>query len=53
MATFWRLRAAGKLPRPIASLGAQLLRWRAEEIRRWVEAGAPDLKTWEGLNGRK
>jgi len=46
-ATIWRLRAAGKLPRPLNSLGKQLLRWDADEIRRWVAAGMPDMKTWE------
>jgi predicted DNA-binding transcriptional regulator AlpA len=51
-ATFWRLRSAGKLPRPITSLGAQLLRWLAEEVRRWIATGMPDLKTWEALEKR-
>jgi predicted DNA-binding transcriptional regulator AlpA len=48
-ATVWRLRAAGKLPRPLDALGRQLVRWRAEEIRRWVDAGLPDMRTWEAL----
>jgi predicted DNA-binding transcriptional regulator AlpA len=51
-ATLWRLRAAGKLPRPLDALGRQLLRWNADEIRRWVRAGMPDLKTWESKNKR-
>ena len=48
--TVWRLRAAGKLPRPLDALGGQLLRWDADEIRRWIAAKMPDLATWEVLN---
>jgi predicted DNA-binding transcriptional regulator AlpA len=48
-ATVWRLRAAGKLPRPLDALGSQLVRWDADEIRAWVKAKMPDLKTWELL----
>ncbi len=44
-ATLHRLRAAGKLPKALR-LGGQL-RWCTEEIRRWVEAGMPDQRTWE------
>lgn len=40
-----RLRSAGKLPRPV-QLG-RLVRWRTAEIQEWVEAGCPDLATWE------
>jgi predicted DNA-binding transcriptional regulator AlpA len=48
--TIWRLRAAGKLPRPLDALGSQLLRWDADEIRRWIAAKMPDLETWTELN---
>ena len=48
--TIWRLRAAGKLPRPLDALGKQLVRWDADEIRRWVKAGMPDLKSWEAID---
>jgi predicted DNA-binding transcriptional regulator AlpA len=48
-ATVWRLRAAGKLPRPLDALGSQLIRWDADTIRSWVKAKMPDLKTWELL----
>jgi excisionase family DNA binding protein len=37
--------AAGRLPRPVRIGGA--VRWHLEEIRAWVEAGAPDRATWE------
>jgi predicted DNA-binding transcriptional regulator AlpA len=49
MATFWRLRSAGKLPRPLTTLGAQILRWRAAEVRDWISAGMPTLKQWEAI----
>lgn len=52
VATVWRLRAAGKLPRPSTALGRQLLRWDRREVEVWVTAGMPDLKTWEALNHR-
>lgn len=43
--TLWRLRSAGKLPRPVQVGGS--VRWRAEEIRRWIDAGCPPLREWE------
>jgi predicted DNA-binding transcriptional regulator AlpA len=49
-ATVWRLRAAGKLPRPLDALGRQLLRWDATEVQRWVKAGMPPLKQWEAID---
>jgi predicted DNA-binding transcriptional regulator AlpA len=36
---------AGKLPAPVR-IGGRVL-WRTEEIRDWLNAGAPDRKTWE------
>jgi predicted DNA-binding transcriptional regulator AlpA len=37
--------AAGKLPRPVR-IGGRVV-WRIDEIRAWLEAGAPDRQTWE------
>ena len=37
--------AAGKLPQPIR-IGGRVV-WRVEEIRAWLDAGAPDRETWE------
>jgi predicted DNA-binding transcriptional regulator AlpA len=37
MATFNRMKAAGKLPRPIV-LSAGCHRWRLAEVRDWIEA---------------
>jgi prophage regulatory protein len=54
-ATWWRLHAAGKVPRP-NKLGFRTL-WRIREIRDWIAAGCPDRRTWEAqqaaqANGR-
>ena len=35
---------AGKLPQPLR-IGGRVV-WRLEEIRAWLNAGAPDRKTW-------
>jgi excisionase family DNA binding protein len=45
--TVWRLDSAGKLPRPIRLGGS--VRWRRNEIERWLQAGCPDRKRWEEL----
>jgi predicted DNA-binding transcriptional regulator AlpA len=39
--------AAGRLPAPLRIGGS--VRWRAEEIRDWLDAGAPDRETWERI----
>lgn len=39
---------SGKLPRPVR-LGKSV-KWRVEEIQRWIDAGCPDRKTWEASN---
>lgn len=52
-ATIWRLRAAGRLPRPSDALGKQILRWPVETIHRWVAAGMPDLRTWESIEAQQ
>jgi predicted DNA-binding transcriptional regulator AlpA len=45
--------AGGKLPTPVRIGGS--VRWRTDEIRRWLDAGAPDRATWEQIRrvGRK
>jgi len=37
-----RLSDAGRMPRPVR-LGA-LIRWRRDELERWVAAGCPNLR---------
>ena len=39
--------AAGKLPSPLRISGRVL--WRVEEIRAWLNAGAPDRETWAAI----
>lgn len=43
--TLWRLRSAGRLPRPIQLGGS--VRWRADEIEQWIARGCPPLLVWE------
>ncbi len=43
--TVRRLDAAGKLPKPVR-LGHSV-RWRSDEIERWVVAGCPERATWQ------
>ena len=37
--------AAGKLPKPIR-IGGRVV-WRVDEIRAWLDAGAPNRDEWE------
>lgn len=46
MATFHRMKAAGKLPRQI-ELSRGCHRWRLAEVRDWIDAGCPSVKEWE------
>lgn len=43
--TIRRWDQAGKLPLPVR-IGSRMLRWKREEIVRWVAAGAPDREEW-------
>ncbi len=40
-----RLNSSGKIPRPLRIGGS--VRWSEMTIARWLEAGAPDRKTFE------
>jgi predicted DNA-binding transcriptional regulator AlpA len=44
LATWWRWHAAGRCPAPVRN--GSTVRWRAEELRSWVEAGMPARKEW-------
>jgi predicted DNA-binding transcriptional regulator AlpA len=45
--TIRRLEITGKIgPRPV-NIG-RAVRYRREEIARWIEAGCPDRGTWQG-----
>jgi predicted DNA-binding transcriptional regulator AlpA len=43
--TFWRMHAAGKVPRPVKLAGS--VRWRRRELLGWLQAGAPSRAEWE------
>lgn len=44
----WRLLSSGKLLRPVR-LGGNV-RWRASELKRWIEAGCPAMKEWDRMS---
>src|SRR5262245_35376515 len=48
--TWSRLEAAGKVPAPIRVGKAK--RWRAQELKDWIEAGCPDRASWEAIRRR-
>lgn len=50
-ASWWRDHAAGRIPAPVKVGGRTY--WRAEELRRWVDAGCPCRKLWEALQASK
>lgn len=49
-ATLDRLRASGKLPRPLQLGGA--VKFRRDDLLQWISLGCPDLKTFEVLTGK-
>jgi predicted DNA-binding transcriptional regulator AlpA len=51
-ATWYRIMSANRCPAPVR-LSRGCVRWRAEELRRWVEAGCPDRRTWEAMEGAR
>lgn len=40
LATVWRWKESGRLP-PAISLSRQVVRWRREDVLRWIDAGCP------------
>ena len=46
-ASWWRDHAACRIPAPL-KLGGRTF-WRADELRRRVEAGCPPRRAWESL----
>ena len=43
--TVWRLRAAGKLPRPVQVGGS--IRWLLKDVERWIALGCPPRREFE------
>jgi predicted DNA-binding transcriptional regulator AlpA len=46
---WWNLNRSARCPRPLALSRRPM--WRADELRRWVEAGAPPRAKWEAMRG--
>ena len=47
--TIWRLRSAGKLPKPVCVGGS--IRWRHSDIESWLSADCPDQRTFDAMGG--
>jgi predicted DNA-binding transcriptional regulator AlpA len=45
--SWYSLRAAGKIPRPVR-LGRRVL-WRVAELEDWVKEGCPAMHRWEQI----
>ena len=45
---FYKLHSSGRVPRPVR-LGRSV-RWRAEELRKWLAAGALPRARWEAMH---
>jgi predicted DNA-binding transcriptional regulator AlpA len=43
--TVWRLRSAGKLPRPVEVGGS--IRWLRQDIDKWIALGCPPQREFE------
>lgn len=46
-ASVWKRHASGRLPLPVRI--GRSVRWRAEEIRAWLNAGCPERTAWEKM----
>jgi predicted DNA-binding transcriptional regulator AlpA len=46
-ATWYSLRKAGRIPRPVR-LGRRVL-WRIEELQEWMAAGCPPCSRWDAM----
>jgi excisionase family DNA binding protein len=49
--TLWRLRSAGQLPQPVQFGGS--VRWRLEEVQKWIAEGCPFSQARENEGRRK
>jgi excisionase family DNA binding protein len=50
--TVSRLVEEGAFPEPVR-LGGNIIRWRAEELREWIENDCPSRQRWEEIRQRK
>lgn len=51
LSTWWRYSSAGKIPAPVRIGGS--VRWRREELYRWMDAGCPAREKWDAMAGRR
>ncbi len=51
VSTWYNLRACGKAPNGVR-LGRSV-KWRRDELRRWIDAGCPARTVWQTASGRK
>lgn len=49
--SLWRMRSAGDIPSPIR-VGAAV-RWRVDEIKKWIEDGCPNRQSRENEGLRR
>jgi excisionase family DNA binding protein len=49
--TFLKLHAAGKTPMPVRF--GRAVRWRRDDLKAWLDAGAPSRAKWLELNKGK
>ena len=50
--TLARFVSEGALPDPIR-IGGTIVRWRAEEVREWIECDCPGREEWSQIRQRK
>ena len=51
VSTFDRLKAGGKIPEPLRV--GRSLRWRRDDVERWIAAGCPVAKEWTEREKRR
>jgi predicted DNA-binding transcriptional regulator AlpA len=51
LTTFWKMHSAGRLPAPVR-LTARTVRWRREELGKWIAAGCPKRDEWTRISGK-
>ena len=50
--TVWALHSRGGLPLPVRLPGTRTIRWILDELRDWLENGAPERTRWAAMRGK-